>query len=533
MSAEVSDETRAEFTRLLNGYDPWRDAEGYHFDPDRADYAVEWIEDHCTHVKGGLGGTPFLLENWQRALIMTLFGWYDKDGLRRYRELLLYIPRKQGKSPLCAAILLYVLDTDDEPGYEAVSAAATRDQASMVYDWVKGMIRNDEWLSGRFKEYRSPKKMIPIRDQVSYYMPVSADAETKHGGNLHLIAFDELHTQPNRELFDVLSTGTAARKQPLLISLTTAAVFGESICNEKLAYAKAVLQGSITDPTFLPILFYAPQDADWTDLEVWKKANPNFGVSLQEDYVRKEIAKAKVTPSLVPNLKRFHLNIQTMSADMWLDLDKWNACDKEPEYSGPCFAGLDLASTRDICAFVCFWPETGAVACKFYLPESAVHLPSRKHYLPWVEAGYLTVTEGTVLDYTKVREDIAAANDAYEIDMLGFDKAAANEITTALYNEHGIPCVSVPQTMLGISEAARKLERLVIEGGLAHGNNPVLTWMAGNTYVKTDDAENILPSKKHSPAKIDGIAALCDAIAASIGTEIEANVYEERGLICL
>lgn len=530
MSAEPY---QAEFKRLLNGYDPWRDGDGYHYDHERGLHAVEWIEEHCTHVKGSLGGEDFLLEPWQEALVMTLFGWYNDEGLRRYREMLLYIPRKQGKSPLCAAILLYVLDTDDEPGYEALSAAATRDQATMVYDWVKGMIRNDKHLAGRYKEYRSPKKIIPLHDQVSYYMPVSADAETKHGGNLHVIAFDELHTQPNRELFDVLSTGTAARKQPLLISLTTAAVFGESICNEKLAYAKAVIQGTITDPTFLPILFYAPQDADWTDLDVWRAANPNYGVSLQEDYVKKEIAKAQVTPSLVSNLKRFHLNIQTMSADMWLDMDKWNACNTEGEISGPCFGGLDLASTRDITAFVLYWPETGAVRCKFYLPEDATTLPSRRHYLPWIEAGYLTTTEGEVLDYTKVREDIVAANESYEIDMIGFDKAAANEITTALYNEHGIPCASVAQTMLGMSEAARKLESLVIGGKLAHGGNPVLNWMAGNTYVKSDDMENILPSKKHSPAKIDGIAALVDAVAVSIAAETGTNVYEERGLICL
>jgi len=527
------DPYRVEVTRLMNGYDPWRDGEGYHFDHQRGMHAVEWIEEHCTHVKGSLGGEPFYLEHWQEALICTLFGWYNAEGLRRYREMLLYIPRKQGKSPLCAAILLYVLETDDEPGYEALSAAATRDQATMVYDWVKGMIRNDKHLASRYKEYRSPKKIIPLHDQVSYYMPVSADAETKHGGNLHLIAFDELHTQPNRELFDVLSTGTAARKQPLLISLTTAAVFGESICNEKLAYAKAVTQGTIQDPTFLPVLFYAPQNADWTDLEVWKKANPNFGVSLQEDYVKKEIAKAQVTPSLVANLKRFHLNIQTMSADAWFDMDQWLACCSEGELSGPCFGGLDLASTRDICAFVLYWPETGAVRCKFYLPDAATQLPSRKHYLPWIEAGYLTTTEGETLDYGKVRQDIVAAHEAYAIDMLGFDKQSANEITTALYNEHDIPCVSVPQTMLGMSEAARKLEALVIAGKISHGNNPVLTWMAGNVYVKTDDRENILPSKKHSPAKIDGIAALVDAVAVSIAVEPATNIYEERGLVCI
>jgi len=527
----VSYETDAK--ALLNGYDPFRAAEGYHYDHDRAIHAVEWIENHCTHVKGGLGGDPFYLELWQQAFIMTLFGWYNNKGLRRFREVLLYIPRKNGKSPLCAAILLYVLDTDGEPGYEAVSAAGTRDQAGVVYDWVKGMVRNDPWLGKRYKDYKSPKKLVPYHDQVSWYMPVSADCEGKHGGNLHCIAFDELHTQPNRELFDVLATGTAARTQPLLVSLTTAAVFGESICNEKLAYAKAVIQGTINDPTFLPVLFYAPQNADWTNLEVWKKANPNYGVSLQEDYVKKEIAKAQLTPSLLPNLKRFHLNIQTMSADMWLDMDKWLACDDPGELRGPCYAGLDLASTRDICAFLRYWPETGAVRCNFYLPEAATQLPSRKHYLPWIEAGYLTTTEGEVLDYGKVREDIVAAHEAYEIDMLGFDKAAANEITTALYNDHGIPCASVPQTMLGMSEAARKLERVVIEGKLAHGDNPVLNWMAGNTYVKTDDAENILPSKKHSPAKIDGIAALVDAFAVSIATEPETNIYEKRGLICI
>jgi len=522
-------------SQYLSGYDAGRDANGYYFDPARAAHAIDWIEEHCTHVKGSLGGDPLYLEPWQQALVGTLFGWYSKEThLRRYREVLLYIPRKNGKTPLASAIGLYVMDNDGEPGFEAISAAGTADQASLIYDWICGMIRNDEHLASRYRIYKTPKYIVPNFDQSSRYKVLSADAGSKHGGNVNLALFDELHTQPDRELFDVIATSTAARRQPLFISLTTADTLRErSICNEKLAYAKAVIAGTIEDATFLPAIFAAKPKANWRSLKVWKKANPNYGVSLQPEYVKKEIAKCEVTPSLIPNLKRFHLNIQTGAADNWLRMEDWKACPAECEFEGPVFGGLDLAQTDDITAFVLYWPETSAIQCKFYLPEETASLPSRRHYQPWIESGALTITEGSVTDYMQVREDIVRANDEWQLAALGYDPYNANEIATALYNDHGVPTVNVGFTMRNVSEASKKIEAQVRRRKLQHGHNPVMNWMAGNCCVRTDFGGNIQPSKKYSAGKIDGIAALVTAQAVAINQPDLKSVYEERGMISI
>lgn len=529
----VPAEFRQQITELLNGYDPWRDAEGYTFDFGRGMDAVDWIEDNCTHVKGELGGMPFILDPWEQAITMTLFGWHDAAGNRRYRELFLYIPRKNGKSIFGAAIALFVMDQDGEPGFEAVSAAGDKNQAKLVYELVEGMIRNNPTLTERYRIYKSVRRIIPNFDPISSYAVISADADSKHGGNLHLVLFDELHTQPNRELFDVLETGTGARRQPLFLIMTTAAVFGDNICNERLARAKAIVSGTIKDPTFLPVLFMAPADADWTDIEVWKAANPGFGISLKEEYCRKKIADAQAIPSQRNNILRFHLNIQSTAADIWLSLDDWNACPKDAELNGPCYAGLDLASTDDITALVLFWPETRAIICRFWLPEDTAYQPSRKHYESWIDGGWLTLTAGNVTDYGQVRTDIVRLHKQHNITMLGFDPYNANEIATALYNNHGIATVAVGFTMRNVSEAAKQIECDVRKRQLCHGNNPVLTWMAGNAMVKADDGGNILPSKKHSSGKIDGIAALVTAQAVAIANPKVSSVYESRGLITL
>jgi phage terminase large subunit-like protein len=249
--------------------------------------------------------------------------------------------------------------------------------------------------------------------------------------------------------------------------------------------------------------------------------------------VRKEIAKCENTPSLIPNLKRFHLNIQTSGATTWLNLEDWLACPTGQDFSGPCYGGLDLASTDDITAFVLYWPETGAILCRFYLPESAAELPSKKHYRPWVESGELTLTAGNVTDYAVVRADIVELHKKYNIDKLGFDPYNANEIATRLYNDHGIACISVGFTMKNVSEASKAIEVATRKRQLHHGNNSVLTWMAGNTLVKTDEGGNIQPSKKFSAGKIDGIAALVTAQAVAISEPQRNSIYEDREMLVL
>jgi len=523
--------------RYLGGYDANADADDYYFDPDRAAHAVNWIQQHCSHVKGPLGGKPLYLEIWQQALVGTLFGWYHKQsGLRRYRELFLYIPRKNGKSLLASAIALYVIENDDEKGYEAVFAASTSDQASLNYQNICGMINYNDTIRPKYKIYRSPKVIVPNNDPTSNFKVISSSADAAHGANLSLFLCDELHVQDNREFYDVLATSMGSRSQPLAIIMTTADYQRKSVCNQKYQYAKSVRDGTVKDPTTLPAIFEAPEKSDWRLIKNWKKANPNFGISITEEYAKKTIAQAESEPSLIPNLKRFHLNIQTGAVSSWLPYHHWKACKRTPVYEGPCYGGLDLASTSDLTAFVLWFPETNAVLAKHFIPEDALDSPANAHYLPWVERKEIIATEGSSTDYWTVRSTIAELHKQYDIQGIAFDPYNANEIASRLLNEDEIPTYSTPFNMRHISEAAKKLEVLVRNEQLV-SDNQCLDWQASNVSCRRDTNDNILPSKKHCQPgqKIDGIAALCMCLSLEINsTETDdASVYEERGMIVL
>ena len=262
----------------------------YYFDEEAADKAVLFIEKFCSHVKGELAGKPFILEQWQKDdIVRPLFGWKDEEtGLRRYRFCYVEIPRKNGKSNLAAALILLLLFADDEPGAELISAAGDRGQANIVFSIAQEMIKNNKHLRSRCKVLRNT-----IEYKSSWYKSISAEAYTKHGLNCHGIIFDELHTQPNRDLFDVLTTSVGSRRQPVIIALTTAGHDRASICYEMHEYSEAVLSGTIEDDTFLPVLYRADPEDDWTKEETWKKANPGYGTICNKAYFTDAVKSKK------------------------------------------------------------------------------------------------------------------------------------------------------------------------------------------------------------------------------------------------
>jgi phage terminase large subunit-like protein len=313
----------------------------YWFDESAADRAVTFIERFCTHVKGDLGGKPFLLEDWQKDdIIRPLFGWKKQDGTRKYRTCYVEIPRKNGKSNLSAAIALYMLFADGEKGAEVISAAGDRGQANIVFNIAQEMITNNEHLRSRAKVLRNV-----VHYRSSWYKSISAEAYTKHGLNCHAVIFDELHTQPNRDLWDVLTTSTGARRQPLIMALTTAGHDRASICYEVHEYATAVKDGRIQDPTFLPVLYAADQDDDWTKEETWKKANPGYGTICHKGYFEQAVQNAKANPSMVNSFLRLHLNIWTSAETAWIPDDVWMKGATPIPYDRlshlPCYGGLD------------------------------------------------------------------------------------------------------------------------------------------------------------------------------------------------
>ena len=521
----------------LPGYDPYGTAEGGdRFDVDEANARVDFIQGLCQFIEGKKAGQPFMLEPWQMAGIGAMFGWKRSDGTRRYREAFWYVPRKNGKTPMSAAIMLCVLFCDHEPGAQLYSAAADREQAALMYRHASQMVARNEILDSRVKIYKSFKSMEK-QDEGAIFKALSAEADTKHGLNVHFVNVDELHAHPNGELTDVLTTGTASRAQPLTVYTTTADFSRPSPCNQKLQYARSIMDGKIKDHSFLPIVYEATLQDDWKSEEVWRKANPNLGVSVNLDYLKRECLRAQDEPSYENTFKRLHLNIVTEQAERWLPVDRWDLCNADP---GPMegrqvVCGLDLATTTDIAAAV-FTAERDDfvdVWCKFWIPRDSAERRERKSrvpYLTWANQGYITLTPGEVIDYRIIRRDLNAISGIKEV---AFDPWNATQLANELAEEDGFSMVEFRQGYKSMSEPSKNLEKLVTSKRLRHGSNPVLDWMARNVAIETDPAGNIKPSKKHSTEKIDGIVALVMSIGRLMFCEDSTSVYESRGPLVL
>ena len=489
---------------------------GYYHDQEKANRAAEFFPRFLRHTKGEFAGKRLALEPWQeQQLIKPLFGNYRPDGTRQYRTAFVAIPRKAGKSTTAAGIALYTLLADGEMGAEIYSAAADRDQARIVFEQARQMVEAHPALRDRVKCY---KNTLVVEATGSVYRVLSADAYSKHGLNAHAIIFDELHAQPNRELWDVLTTSTGARKQPLTFAITTAGHDKHSICYEQWSYAEGVRDGLIDDPSFLPLIFAAPQDADWRLPETWKAAHPGLGVSIKPDYFETECGKARSIPSYENTFRRLLLNQWTESDSRWLSSDAWKACAKPlPELKGQhCFAGLDLASTTDIAALVLAFPGDGELTLLpfFFVPQEALLKRAKRDRVPydvWADQGYIITTPGKVIDYEVIRQTINDLAQQYHIKEIAVDRWNATHLATQLEGD-GFEMVGFGQGFASMSAPTKELEAQVIGETLNHGDNPVLNWMAANTVVEMDAAGNVKPSKKKSTERIDGIAAAIMAI---------------------
>lgn len=531
----------------MKKYDPWNcDLNKYYFDAVAGEAAVIFIESYITHVKGELGGKPFLLLEWQKEFIRILFGWKEiATGYRRYREVLVFIARKNGKSPLGAAIAVYLLTVDNEPGAELISIASTRDQARAIFDTARHMVLQNQKLSELLNPYRNA---ITTKEGASTYKVVSAEAGGTHGGNLHAALFDELHTQTDRELYDVVQTSFGARRQPLLLSFTTAGFDRTSICYEVYERARQVRDGVLQLDWFLPVIHEAEPTDDWTDPETWKKANPSLGASIKMDYLEKEFDKAKSSPAYQNTFKRLYLNMWTSSETRWLDMSAWDKCGEiaiDPKLleGAVCYGGLDLASVSDIAAFVLDFPneigeeENHTWLARLFVPEARLEDPGfkdRDMYRAWVDQEYMIATPGDVIDYDYIIREIDELGEKYHIKEIAFDRWGAAQISQTLTNM-GFTMVGFGQGYVSMSQPTKDVERLVRQERLRHGGHPVMRWMADNVMVTTDAAGNIKPDKAKSRQKIDGIVAGIMATDRAIRNSIsrKASVYEARGLVTI
>jgi phage terminase large subunit-like protein len=533
----------------IPGYDPFAEAGGCWFDYEAAGLALDFFPVHLRHIKGKIAGEAFVLEDWQQSIIVNLFGWKREDNSRRYREGFIYVPKKNGKTPMAGGLVLFGLLCDGEMGAEIYSAAGDRQQAGLVFGWVKGMVRASKSLDRRCKIYQHSIVAVDPATKTetgSFYKPVSAEAGTKHGYNSHMVVIDELHVQPNRELVDCLETSTAARLQPLIISITTADFAGESICNEKYDYACKVRDGIIKDPEFLPVIYEATRDDDWTDPKVWRKANPNFGVSVDAGYIASKCKKAQEDPAFENTFKRLHLNIQTEQEVRWIPMEKWDACGDVIEFKKAkrydCYGAMDLSSVGDLtCYGRLFILKDGRVAWfpKFYIPKEKAHkreLKDRVPFLKWAREGHVILTPGSVVDYSYIKADFESDYKKLKFCELAFDRWNFEALRQQFIAD-GMPDdvgVAFGQGYASMSAPAKRLMELILSGKLIHNNNPVMRWMAANVTVDMDPAGNIKPSKSHSSDRIDGMVALIMAVGRSMVTPgSKKSIYESRGAVWL
>jgi phage terminase large subunit-like protein len=521
---------------------------GCWFDREAAARVEVFFERFLRHSKGEWAGKPFRLQEWQkRDLLFPLFAWKKRNGYRRFRNAYIEVPKKNGKSALCSGISLYLLVADGEPGAEVYSAAADRDQASIVYGEAERMVMSSPALSRRLRVIPSRKTILFPRTN-SVYRALSADVPTKEGLNIHGLIFDELHAQKSRELFDTLRYGGAARRQPLLVSITTAGFDRNSICWEQHEYARKVLKGIVEDESFFAYIRAANEDPnegpvdDWTSREAWYKANPSLGVTISEEAFAAECREAQEKPTLQNSFKRYRLNIWTSADVRWMPMDKWDASagSVEPHMLAgkSCFGGLDLSTTLDItaCVFVFPWDDgIYKLHPLFWIPEENMRERSTRDRVPyevWARQGLVRTTPGNVVDYAWIEKDILEFAERHKVEEIAYDQWNATEIIQRL-TDAGLVMVPTRQGFASMSGPMKQTEALVYAGKLHHGGNPVLRWMADNVQASVDPAGNLKPDKGKSRERIDGIVALIMAIGRAAMRENQASVYEERGLISL
>ena len=508
-----------------------------HYDAEKADRAVRFIEN-LKHTKGRWAGKRFWLLPWQEQIIRDVFGVVDAHGNRQFRTAYVEIPKKNGKSELAAAVALYLLYADNEPSAEVYGAAADRQQASIVFDVARQMVDMTPALVKRSKIMAAGKRIVNYSNG-GYYQVLSAEVGTKHGLNVSGLVFDELHSQPNRQLYDVLTKGSGdAREQPLYFLITTAGTDRESICYEVHMKALDLLKGTKIDPSFYPVVYGLADDQDWNDEANWYQANPSLGYTIKIDRVRDAYKDALENPAEENVFRRLRLDQWVGSTVAWIPehvYDKGDIpIDMEKLKGRDCYAGLDLSSTSDITAFVMVFPpeaegENYIVLPHFWLPRETLQLRVRRDHVPydvWEKQGLFHITEGNVVDYNFVRKTINELGKEYHICEIGVDRWNATQLITDLDGD-GFVMVPIGMGFKDMSPGMKELYKLLLEGKITHGGNPILRWMAGNVVAEIDAAENIKPSKKKATEKIDGIVALIMGLDRCIRHEMTGSVYDD------
>lgn len=526
------------------------DKDKYYFDEKAAKAFVYAIETNLVHPKGPLSGKPFLLEDWQKEdIIYPLFGIKSKEtGLRRFRYAYIQIPKKNGKSPLAAAILVIILKYIQDSGAELVSLASSRDQAKIVFGDARKMLKKGSAFASSFKLYQNS-----IMVDEKSYKPLSADVGTNDGGNNNVVIVDELHRFKDRELVDLMEGSTAAKDDPITIMITTAGSRTDTICYEKYDYACKIRDGIIKDDTFLPVIYEALKTDDPFIEETWKKANPNYGVSVNKDFMRQQADKAKINKAYLNTFLRLHLNVWTAVGDVWIEDGKWLDCGQtlsnydliEKLKGEKCYGGLDLSSKSDITAFSLVFPpnEEREFEPTKYISINWFWLPSEKgrdsadknnnDYLKWVADGWIEETEGNVIDYDYIEERILSICENFDLINCAYDPYNSVQIVAKL-EEQGLKMEAFRQGFVSMNFPTLEFEVKINRKEFLHNNNPVLRWMVSNGVLLSDTGGKLHKVGKNTPhQKIDGLVTNIMALGLALNGEDngEGSYLDESELI--
>ena len=526
----IATENLEDIARMLPGYDPWQQKEDCHFDADSAAFHIEFIEQCCTFTQGPKTGQPFILEPWQKAVTANLYGWRRPDGSRRYRVAFIFVACGNGKSELLAAYIcdsLFVPDRYNEPGGHVYSAAGKKDQTKYVFDPVCKMVEQCPEMASRARVF---VRSVEVGDRTYWPMARETHTGTEHGGATHFAAVDEVHAHLDDRLIVACKRGMVKRKQPLMVAASTSDWEREgSPCNALHDYATKVRDNLAHDPSFLPVIYEATKDDDWTSLETAAKANPNYGVSVDATNFQILLQNAKNDPLFENEFKRLHLNIRTEQAQRLIKMADWDACQGDlPDLHGlPCWCGLDLGATRDFSAFVAVFPlgdRRYALKPIFWIPESAaVDRRNRMGatFLAWERAKLLRITtKYHEADYQQIQADIAAFAKEHDVREVAADPLFQGKDTTQrLIDEYGITVIEHKQGAVAMALPMRLFMEAIGDHRLVHDGHRVLRWMVSNLAGVQDRVGNWLPSKKHSPEKIDGVLGSIMGLARAIANE--------------
>jgi phage terminase large subunit-like protein len=455
-----------------------------------------------------------------------------------------------------AGLGLYALLADGELAPEVICAASTRDQAGIVWDIGRRMILLDKRLQRQTRINHTAKSITGDGVMGGTMKAVAGEAGPLHGTNPSVALVDELHTQPNGELLESLDTGQGSRRQPLMFTITTADYERESPCNAKYRYATRVRTEELHDPHFLPVIFEAAADDDWTSPATWAKANPNLGVSVTREFMQRQCRKAVEEPGYENSFKRLHLNIRTQQDIRWLQLHRWDLGGADDPVAWrreqlerlagrECFAGLDLSSTSDLTALVLLFPESDdqdgdappqrfTVLPWFWTPEDQAHKRERRAgipYVTWSRQGFMELTPGDEVDYEQVRHRILDLADRFAIVELAADRLFQGAyLCQKLREDDGLPVIAFGQGFASMAAPCAEFGKLVNRGTILHGGNPALRWQAGNVTVALDAAGNMKPDRRKSTEKIDGVVCCIMALARAIAAPEYRSVYEARDM---